>query len=171
MLGRVSRQRASGNAPADVAGFLVHVPHQTPDDVAGFLNMFISHAGNGFPERGGRAIGRLAAKGQTGKQGAHQLTGGDFVQLLGKIVPSALAAGCGSSSLRYGTWLHGKHLIVFCGVCPQKAGAATRAVPDSRRVFSYRCCNSSLEGINRSTIRQDPHRFRVVFCLSLTLRS
>ena len=79
-----------GNAPADVAGFLVHVPHQTPDDVAGFLNMFIGHAGNGFPERGGRAIGRLAAKGQTGKQGAHQLTGGDFVQLLGKIVPSRL---------------------------------------------------------------------------------
>ena len=79
-----------GNAPADVARFLVHVPHQTPDDVAGFLNMFISHAGNGFPERGGRAIGRLAAEGQTGKQGAHQLTGGDFVQLLGKIVPSRL---------------------------------------------------------------------------------
>ena len=79
-----------GNAPADVAGFLVHVPHQTPDDVAGFLNMFIGHAGNGFPERGGRAIGRLAAEGQTGKQGAHQLTGGDFVQLLGKIVPSRL---------------------------------------------------------------------------------
>lgn len=141
-----------GNAPADVAGFLVHVPHQTPDDVAGFLNMFVGHAGNGFPERRGRAIGRLAAEGQTGKQGAHQLTGGDFVQLFGKIVPSrALAAGCGSSSLRYGNVAAWKTPHRFCGVCPQKAGAATRAVPDSRRVFSYRCCNSSLEGINRSS--------------------
>ena len=60
-----------GNAPADVARFLIEVPHEAADDIARGFGLADGQAGGDLPQGHGGAVHGLRAQEQEGKQRPH----------------------------------------------------------------------------------------------------